>query len=393
MADVTLPSLGESVTEGIITQWFKKVGDAVARDEPLFEVSTDKVDSELPSPVAGVLTQILAQEGDTVQTGARVAVIDESGAPGGVPGVADAPRASDAQSTPPTAPSSRGSTSDDGASGVIVSPVVRRILADGGVEPSTLRGTGPGGSITRRDAERAVLDGPTEEFVVAISNGRRRMGQHMAVSIQTTPHGFVAIEVDAAIFARLDAVGRTTRDGVEVSDETLVSLAAVRALAEFEYLNASFTQDELVIHRSVNLGLVRAVADDGMLVPVVHAAAGLTLRALARRVSELDERVSSRRLTTDDLMGGTFTVIGAPSAHSLWTEPIIIQPQVAVLSLGAVRVVPVVVTAGGEPSVAVGRRIVLGLSFDHRVCEPAAAAQYLERVAELLAGLDVEGER
>jgi pyruvate/2-oxoglutarate dehydrogenase complex dihydrolipoamide acyltransferase (E2) component len=392
LADVTLPSLGESVTEGIITQWFKKVGDVVARDEPLFEVSTDKVDSELPSPAAGVLTQILAQEGDTVQTGARVAVIDESGAPGVTSSTIGAPSAA-ATPTTPVATSSPGSTGDDGAGGIVVSPVVRRILADGGVEPRTLRGTGPGRSITRRDAERAVLNGPTEEFVVAISNGRRRMGQHMAISIQTTPHGFVAIEVDAAVFARLDAVGRTTRDGVEVSDETLVSLAAVRALGEFEYLNATFVQDELVVHRSVNLGFVRAVADDGMLVPVVHAAAGLTLRALARRVADLDERVASRHLTADDLMGGTFTVIGAPSVHSLWTEPIIIQPQVAVLAIGAVRVTPVVVTNDGASSVAVGRRIILGLSFDHRVCEPAAAAQYLERVAELLAGLDVEGER
>ena len=392
MADVTLPSLGESVTEGIITQWFKKVGDVVARDEPLFEVSTDKVDSELPSPAAGVLAQILAQEGDTVQTGARVAVIDESGAPGVTPSTTGAPSVAAAPTTP-VATSSPGSTGDDGAGGIVVSPVVRRILADGGVEPRTLRGTGPGRSITRRDAERAVLNGPTEEFVVAISNGRRRMGQHMAISIQTTPHGFVAIEVDAAVFARLDAVGRTTRDGVEVSDETLVSLAAVRALGEFEYLNATFVQDELVVHRSVNLGFVRAVADDGMLVPVVHAAAGLTLRALARRVADLDERVASRHLTADDLMGGTFTVMGAPSVHSLWTEPIIIQPEVAVLAIGAVRVTPVVVTNDGASSVAVGRRIILGLSFDHRVCEPAAAAQYLERVAELLAGLDVEGER
>jgi 2-oxoglutarate dehydrogenase E2 component (dihydrolipoamide succinyltransferase) len=226
-----------------------------------------------------------------------------------------------------------------------------------------------------------------------MSNGRRRMGQHMAVSLQTTPHGFVAIEVDGAIFAELDTAGRVTRDGFAISDEMLVSLAAVRALAEFDYLNASFTGDQLVVHRSVNLGLVRAVADDGMLVPVVHAAGGLTLRALARRVGELDERVASRRLTTDDLMGGTFTVMGAPSEHALWTEPIIIQPQVAVLSVGAVRQVPVVIEQNGSTTIAVGRRVVLGLSFDHRICEPVAAAQYLERVAELLACVDVEGER
>jgi 2-oxoglutarate dehydrogenase E2 component (dihydrolipoamide succinyltransferase) len=401
VTDVTLPSLGESVTEGIITQWFKKVGDSVARDEPLFEVSTDKVDSEMPSPAAGVLVEILAEEGDTVETGSRVAVIDESGTASSkapvasvVPGTPKADEPSEVPVSVATPSPARLATKiDDTANGVVVSPVVRRILADGGVEPSTLQGSGPGGAITRRDAERAVLDGPTEEVVVALSNGRRRMGQHMAVSAQVTPHGFVAIEADGAVFAKLDAVGRSTRDGVAISDEMLVSLAAVRALAEFEFLNATFTGEELVVHRTVNLGLVRSVADDGMLVPVVHAAAGLTLRALARRVSELDERVASRQLTTDDLMGGTITLLGAPSANTLWSEPIIIQPQVAVLSVGAVREVPVVLAENGVATVGVGRRVVLGLSFDHRICEPVGAVSYLERVAQLLAGLDVAGER
>ncbi|MEO9180680.1 MAG: biotin/lipoyl-containing protein, partial [Acidimicrobiales bacterium] len=294
MADVTLPSLGESVTEGIITQWFKKVGDAVARDEPLFEVSTDKVDSEMPSPATGVLTEILAEEGDTVQTGSRVAVIDEL-AVAGASTSPSAPSSGDVAVASPTshveramALTSTGETSAKVSNGVVISPVVRRILADGGVEASTLTGSGPGGAITRRDAERALLDGPTEEKVVPLSNGRRRMGQHMTESAQVTPHGFVAIEVDGAIFQKLDELGRSTRDGFEVSDEMLVSIAAVRALGEFEFLNATYTGDELVVHRSVNLGFVRAVADDGMLVPVVHAAAGLTLRAVARRVRELD---------------------------------------------------------------------------------------------------------
>jgi pyruvate dehydrogenase E2 component (dihydrolipoamide acetyltransferase) len=389
LVDVTLPSLGESVTEGIITQWFKKVGDVVARDEPLFEVSTDKVDSEMPSPAAGVLTQILAEEGDTVETGARVAVIDENAVAGAVPSGATPPPAAATSSAPkPAQP-----VNDGAVSGVVVSPVVRRILADGGVEASTIRGTGPAGSITRRDAERAVANGPTEEIVVPLSNGRRRMGQHMVVSTQTTPHGFVAIEVDGAIFVELDRVGRSTSEGYQVTDETLVSLAAVRALADFDFLNATFNGDELVLHRTVSLGFMRAVADDGMLVPVVHAAAGLTLRALARRIGELDERVSTRHLTADDLMGGTFTVIGATSPHTLWTQPIIIQPQVAVLSIGAVREVPVVVKKDGVSTLEIGHRLVLGLSFDHRVCEPLAATQYLERVAQLLAGIDVEGER
>ncbi|HUX05195.1 MAG TPA: dihydrolipoamide acetyltransferase family protein [Acidimicrobiales bacterium] len=396
MVDVTLPSLGESVTEGIITRWFKKVGEVVARDEPLFEVSTDKVDSEMPSPAAGVLTQILADEGDTVETGSRVAVIDETAtaSTSAVAPTAVAPRVV-TPAEPARAPSglSAATPSESAPHGVVISPVVRRILSDGGVEPSTVRGSGPGGAITRRDAERAVANGPTDEVVVPLSNGVRRMGQHMTVSTQSTPHGFVAIEADGSVFTALEELGRSTRDGVAITDEMVVGLAAVRALGEFEYLNATFAGDELVIHRTVNLGFVRAVVNDGMLVPVVHAAAGLTLRALARRVTELGERVASRQLTTDDLMGGTFTLVGAPSANTLWTQPIIIQPQVAVLSVGAVREVPVVSHDGEGANLVVGRRLILGLSFDHRVCEPFAATSYLERVAELLAGMDLGSER
>ena len=401
MADVTLPSLGESVTEGIITQWFKKVGDVVARDEPLFEVSTDKVDSEMPSPAAGVLVEILAGEGDTVETGARVAVIQESTdvtatAPKPTPAPAAAAPAAvpsptrEPEPTPTPSPSP-SSAPPESSSGVVVSPVVRRILSDGGVDASSLQGTGPGGAITRRDAERAVAQGPSEEVVLPLSSGQRRMGQHMSISSQGTPHGFVAVEVDGEIFAELDALGRVTRDGEPISDEMVVALAAVRALGEFEFLNATYAGDELTLHRTVNLGLVRSIADDGMLVPVVHAAAGLTLRALARRVNELDSRVLSRQLTADDLMGGTFTVAGAPTEHALWSTPIIIQPEVAILSMGAVRVVPVV--SQHDSRIEIGRRVVLGLSFDHRVCEATAAATYLERVGELLAGLDLESDR
>jgi 2-oxoglutarate dehydrogenase E2 component (dihydrolipoamide succinyltransferase) len=399
LADVTLPSLGESVTEGIITQWFKKVGDIVARDEPLFEVSTDKVDSEMPSPAAGVLTQILAEEGDTVQTGARVAVIEESGASvpdASQPPVAEVAAVDDtpvlAPESPSPVPTTPPAPPESVSSGVVMSPVVRRILADGEVEPSSIRGSGAGGAITRRDAERAVANGPTDELVVPLSNARRRMGEHMSVSAQSVPHGFVAIEADGEIFGELETLGRVTRDGVHITDEMLVGLAAVRALGEYEFLNATFAGDELVVHRTVNLGFVRVADNDGMLVPVVHAAAGLTLRALARRVSEVGERVVARRLTADDLMGGTFTLSGAPSEHALWSVPILIQPQVAMLSVGVVRQVPVVVSQNGTATVEVGRRLILGLSFDHRVCEPTAAAGYLERVAELLAGLDLESE-
>jgi pyruvate/2-oxoglutarate dehydrogenase complex dihydrolipoamide acyltransferase (E2) component len=353
----------------------------------------------MPSPAAGVLTQILAEEGDTVQTGARVAVIEESGASvpdASQPPVAEVAAVDDtpvlAPESPSPVPTTPPAPPESVSSGVVMSPVVRRILADGEVEPSSIRGSGAGGAITRRDAERAVANGPTDELVVPLSNARRRMGEHMSVSAQSVPHGFVAIEADGEIFGELETLGRVTRDGVHITDEMLVGLAAVRALGEYEFLNATFAGDELVVHRTVNLGFVRVADNDGMLVPVVHAAAGLTLRALARRVSEVGERVVARRLTADDLMGGTFTLSGAPSEHALWSVPILIQPQVATLSVGVVRQVPVVVSQNGTATVEVGRRLILGLSFDHRVCEPTAAAGYLERVAELLAGLDLESE-
>jgi len=406
LANVTLPSLGESVTEGIITQWFKKVGDVVARDEALFEVSTDKVDSEMPSPFAGVLTQISAQEGDTVQTGAIVCVIDENATAGSV-AAAPAPEApAPVVETPaptPAAPApapasapvaSTPVTSQSAGPGVVASPVVRRILLDGGIDPSSVNGSGPGGSITRRDAERAVLQGGETEAAFPVSSGRKRMAEHMVVSAQSTPHGFVAIEVDADIFEKLAKKGRESKDGITITDEMVVGLAAVRALSDFEYLNATFQGEEIVVHRTVSLGFVRSLDEDGMLVPVVHAAGGLTLRALARRVSELDQRLSERQMTADDLMGGTFTLMRSPSPHTLYTAPIIIQPQVAVLSIGSVREVPVVAKKKKKKvSIEIGYRIVLGLSFDHRVCEPVLAAAYLERVAELLAGMDLESER
>ncbi|MEI6710291.1 MAG: dihydrolipoamide acetyltransferase family protein [Actinomycetota bacterium] len=390
MADVTLPSLGESVTEGIITQWFKKVGDLVARDEPLFEVSTDKVDSEMPSPAAGVLVQILAEEGDTVETGARVAVIDESQTVAASSG-APAPGSASPEIATPTAPAPSAPASD--AAGVLLSPVVRRILRDGGVKPQQVRGTGPGGAITRRDAELAVADGPSEAVTVAMSNGRRRMGQHMAFSAQVTPHGFVAIAVDGSIFDVLDLLGRSTDDGSHITDEVLVAYAAVQALKEYPILNATCDGDQIVLQNNINMGFTRAIDEDGMLVPVVHAAAGLTLPLLARRLQEINEHVESRQLTTDDLMDGTFTIQSSPSEHTLFSEPIIIQPQVAVMSVGSRRYVPIVVTSQGKPSVEVGSELVLGLSFDHRVCEPRMAAKFLERVAEILASLDIAAER
>jgi len=387
LADVVLPSLGESVTEGIVTRWLKSVGDRVERDEPLYEISTDKVDSELPSPASGVLREILVAEGDTVPVGARVAVIDDGASPASAastvlppPATVPDPAASSMPPPPspapvppspaPTAqPSSSApagaasvSTVAPAAEGPVTSPVVRRILEDAGLDAAAVAGTGPGGTVTRRDAELAVA---------------------------ASPHGFVAVEADASAIARARALGGVTRDGTVIEPWTVVAVAVVRALGEFELLNASVGDEGIVVHHTVNLGIVLGL-DDGMLVPVIHAAAGLTVRALARRVADLKDRTTTRQLSTDDLEGATVTIAGAAGEHVLVSVPILIQPQVAIVSVGAPRRLAVPTDDGG---VVAEERVVIGCSFDHRVVESLYVSRFLERVGELLAGLDVEGER
>jgi len=385
LADVTLPSLGESVTEGIVTRWLKNVGDVVLRDEPLLEISTDKVDSEMPSPAAGVLLKIVVPEGDTAAVGAVVAVIGELDGDA-LAAAQAAPAAPAAAAAPAASAPTSTSTPEAGAiAGLVTSPVVRRILADGQVDPRSVTGTGPNGSITRRDAERAVAQGPSEEIRVPFTAGVKRMAEHMVQTVRTSPVGYVAAELDASVLASLPA---STSDGVALRPEVVVAVAAIRALADFDTLNAEVTGDELIIRRSINVGVMKSLHPDGMLVPVVHAAGTLSVRAFARRLTDLDERVATRQLMTDDLIGGSISFLLAPSANTTYALPLLIQPQVAALAIGAVREVPVV----RDGAVVAGRTVTVGLSFDHRVIEPVRAAAFLDRIGAVLSELDIAAE-
>ena len=473
-----MPQLGETVTEGTITRWMKAVGETVERDEPLFEVSTDKVDTEVPSPAAGVLSEILVPEGETVDVGTRLAVIgdgqaatagtvaetpatplatpaaDPAPAPPPAPVVQPAPASAPAPeparaevmpppvSTPPPVPPTfapgapgapDGAAQDDS---LLLSPMVRRLLAEHGINPAQVRGTGLGGRITREDVlgfidaqhangmtrvgsapapdaiavgsapqasstlpasapQRAVTPA-AGDLVVPFSNVRRRTAEHMVRSKSTSPHAFIAAETD---FENVERVRRShgarfrAEEGFSLTYLPFVARAAVEALREFPHLNASVSEDSLVVHSEINLGIAVDLDYEGLIVPVVHRAEEVTLRGIARRVRDLADRARTRQLSADDISGGTFSITNDGPFGTFFTVPIINQPQVAILATDGVKRRPVVVvTPDGSESIAIHSVGVLGMSWDHRAVDGAYVSSYLRRVGELLSTRDWSAE-
>ena len=371
MADVTLPSLGESVTEGIVTRWMKQVGESVQRDEPLYEISTDKVDSEMPAPASGILVEILVAEGDTVAVGARLAVISEDGS---VPEMPARVSAQVVAPSPEPVPSAVGTPS-------VTSPFVRRELAAAGLTAGEVVPTGPGGRIRRADVA-AAASGTTSvpAPAPAPTAGVDWMPERPAAV------AFVAQE------ARYDAVDRALASDVAaaaaaegvVLDATVFALrAAVEALAEHPELNGWTSGGMLHLETSRNIGIDGEI-DQGLVALVLHDAQDLTLRGLAKRMVELEDRAATLSLGVEDLMGATFSISRIPAGPVVLTIPDLRSPQVAALSVGAVRRQPVVVNDGGVEVVAVGSVGILGLAYDSTVVSPSQAAAFLGRLADLL---------
>ncbi len=466
-----MPQLGETVTEGTITRWMKAVGEAVERDEPLFEVSTDKVDSEVPSPAAGVLTEILVPEGETVEVGVRLAVIGDgagSAAPGGA-SAADRrrtgrpsnptrgasrrrrlrphrPRLRRLPPPPPVpapteVPAPVGVAESNGADALVLSPMVRKLLAENGISESEVTGTGSGGRITRDDALRVVdarrasaqapatQTGPAPvapaapapappaspvprapaappvsmasfrragDQVVPFSNMRRRTAEHMVRSKATSPHAFIANEVDFESVERVrTAWGERFKaeEGFSLTYLPFVARATVEALRDFPLLNASVVDDALVVHSEVNLGIAVDLSHEGLIVPVIHRAEEVTLRGIARRIRDLAERARSRQLNADDIAGGTFSITNDGPFGTYFTVPIINQPQVAILATDGIARRPVVVTQpDGSESIAIHSTGILGVSWDHRAVDGAYISLFLARVSELLSTRDWAAE-
>jgi len=415
MADVLLPQLGETVTEGTITRWFFGIGERVPADAPLYEVSTEKVDSEVPSPMGGVLVEIIASEGATVAVGALLCRIDADGpsstsplptppaVAGDVP--ADAAGATLPAGTPPTPTPADGSGTQAVGAGVtsggtggragvrLLSPVVRRLLAENGLNPARVSATGLGGRLTRSDVEQFLRDNPdrAEPF-----NGiRKATARHMVGSKATSPHVLTAMEVDFDAVDRLRSAEKDAWRAAEGSSLTylpFIVAALAEALASFPRLNASVGDDELIVHGDVNLAVAVDLGFEGLVAPVVRKVGDLSIRDLARSIHEVAGRARDRRLVPDDLSGGTFTVTNPGQYGTLFQFPIINQPQVAILSTdGVARKPAVVVDADGVETVGVRPLGILALAWDHRAFDGAYAAAFLQDLKRILETTDWVG--
>ncbi|HYH51626.1 MAG TPA: dihydrolipoamide acetyltransferase family protein [Acidimicrobiia bacterium] len=535
--DITMPQLGETVTEGTVTRWLKQVGDQVAPDELIFEVSTDKVDSEVPAPGGGYLVEILVPEGETVPVGTRLAVLgdappSEGGGGGGgeaataeaapaeapaqqpaaeqqqpveavetvgepVPEAAgqgggltggseadepagaraeaaaataeaeqkDIPTGAEAAGGPQGGGQAAGGGTPSGApgqpaeeapapgpesgnghgtgSGMLLSPVVRRLVAEHNLDPTQIPGTGEGGRVTRSDvlayidrqggagrqgpaaqpsapapagaapsapsqapapapAPAAAQTAPArpaaragDDEVVPFDNMRRRTAEHMVRSKHTSPHVLTAVEVDFHGVERARTAHQREwkdREGFSLTYLPFMARAVCDALAEFPHLNASVGEDELTVHHYVNLGIAVDLDQRGLIVPVIKNAEGKRLRQLSREIRDLADRARNKKLMPDDVTGGTFTITNPGPYGTLISAPIINQPQVAILSTDGIKKKPVVVETPAGDSIAIHPVGLVAMSWDHRAIDGAYASKFLHHIRTIVETRDWEAE-
>ena len=427
---VVMPALGESVTEGTVTRWLKNVGDSVAVDEALLEVSTDKVDTEIPSPVAGVLLSIDVPVDSTVAVGTRLASI---GAAGAAPIVQETPKpAAPAQvvqevvqpvaaaqpvskpvPTPPAAPAPK--TAAPATSSVLddsyVTPIVRKLAAENGVDLSQVKGSGVGGRIRKEDvlaavskpaaaaptpsapstvaakAPSPVIASPLRGTTVTMSRLRKVIAARMLESLQVSAQLTTVVEVDITKIARLRDKAKASfeaREGVKLSFLPFFAVAVCEALKQHPVVNASVEGDQITYHGAEHLGIA-VDTERGLLVPVIRDAGDLNMGGIARKIVDVAARTRENKISPDDLGGGTFTITNTGSRGALFDTPIINQPQVAILGVGSVVKRPMVVKGedGGE-TIAIRSMVYLALSYDHRIVDGADAARFLSTLKERL---------
>jgi len=391
VADLLLPQLGETVTEGTITRWARRAGDRVEADDVLYEVSTDKVDSEVPAGFAGVLTEIVVGEGATVQVGEVIARYESEGAAPVVEAPAPRSEASaGAAEAPPAAPPTPTAPAPTAGGARLLSPVVRALLADHGLDPSRVPGSGLRGRITRRDVEQYLRDHPGH--VEAFTSIRRRTAQHMVSSKSTSPHVLTAMEVD---YGRVEEARRAhgpawkAAEGRSLTYLPFIVRAVAEALVDHPRINASVGEGELIVHSDLNLAVAVDLDFEGLVAPVVRRVGQMTVPEVSRAIADMAERARAKKLSPDDLAGGTFTVTNPGQYGTLFQFPIINQPQVAILSTDGVTRKPVVeVDDDGNETVGIGSVGVLALAWDHRAFDGAYAASFLRQVRHVLQSSD-----
>ncbi len=422
--NVIMPQMGESVAEGTVTKWLKKVGDRVERDEPLFEISTDKVDAEIPSPAEGILANVLVKENETVPVNTVVAVIDGEGA--GREALAPE-KPQEVKAERPTAPAlaaptvsaareaARAPSIPSLPARVRSSPLVRRVAREHSVDLAQVRGTGLGGRVSKKDISayiaarpaagvaaptarpqapgpspapppvpRMVFSGPTE--VVPMTPIRKQIAEHMVASKRTSAHVSTVFEVEMTRIVGMreqHAAEFERRNGLKLTYTPFFVRAAVEAIKEFPVLNSSVEGTNIIYKRDVNIGIAVAL-ETGLIVPVMKRADEKNFLGIARAVQDLAERARSKRLSVDDVQGGTFTITNPGVFGSLFGTPIINQPQVAILGVGAIEKRPVV----RHDAIAIRPMVYLTLSFDHRIIDGAVADQFVRRVRQVLENWD-----
>ncbi|MFN8574567.1 MAG: dihydrolipoamide acetyltransferase family protein [Gemmatimonadaceae bacterium] len=437
--DVVMPQMGESIAEGTLSKWLKKVGDAVKRDEPIFEISTDKVDAEIPAPNSGILVEVLVTEGQTVPVQALVARIETDAAAAAAAPAPSAPSAAPAAApptpaSPPAAASSAPAAAPVAAPGpnggsfeervrTKSSPLVRKIAAEHGIELAALAGTGVAGRVTKRDilgflegggAEHAASAGAprpsmyvpqTSEYQVPtvtpwpgdvvepMSKIRRITAEHMVYSKHTSAHVTSVFEID---LTRVTRVRNAMRPEYEARGEKLTVLpfviqAVIRGLQKFPMINAAVRGNEIVYRRTYNIGIAVAV-DWGLIVPVIKNADNLSLAGLTRALNDLANRARTKKLKPEEVQDATFTITNPGVFGSQWGTPVIPQPTVAILATGTIEKRPKVIAgADGEDVIAVRTCSYFGLSFDHRIVDGADSDRFMAYVKQQLESIPDAG--
>ncbi len=429
--DVLMPQMGESITEGTVTKWLKKAGDRVGKDEPLFEISTDKVDAEIPSPVSGTLSTILVKEGQTVAVQAIVAQIEAS-ASDAAAATAAPPPAAKAAAAPPAKPSAPASprasspapqpvaaeaagSSDEDDDKLRSSPLVRRLAKENNVNLAEVDGTGPGGRITKEDllahmermksspsrrasapapaapdtvpaAPAASSAGRAREEIVPMTPMRKKIAERMVFSKHTAAHVSTVFAVDLTKVVALSLKERSRfeqQEGVKLTYTPFFIRAIIDGIKRFPVLNASISGEEIIYKKDIHMGIAVAL-DWGLIVPVIAHADEKSFLGLARSIADLGERARSKRLSVSEVEGGTFTLTNPGVYGGLFATPIINPPQVGIIGVGGVKKTPVVV----DDAIAIRSIVHLTLSYDHRLIDGAVADQFMASVRQYLEGWD-----